>query len=131
MTDHAPPRIKPYSTTELKLMPSATALSRLRALATAEALEGTQDMVTELLGTISKLRQEILDSKAEPVQDSREFTRETAVGVDEWLADWRADKIPHTKENYRLAYWAGLLEYAPAVTTPKTCCGKCHPKGTP
>jgi hypothetical protein len=131
MTDHAPPRIYPYSTTELKLMPSATALSRLRALATAEALEGPQDQVVELLGTISKLRQEILNSKAEPVQDSREFTRETGVGIVEWLADWRAEKIPHTRGNYRLAYWAGLLEYAPAAPAPKTCCGKCHSKGTP
>lgn len=42
--------------------------------------------------------------------DRARFEAEVGRSVEDWLADWRGDKIPRNGESFAHAYWAALLE---------------------
>lgn len=49
-------------------------------------------------------------AEVDVVADRRQFQAEVGRSVEDWLADWRAERIPRNGTNFARAYWAALLE---------------------
>lgn len=49
-------------------------------------------------------------AEVDVTKDRARFEVEVGRSVEDWLADWRAERIPRNGTNFGRAYWAALLE---------------------